>query len=60
MLSARQIQAFVSAELVYRSGAYWMGLKNAGGSNNTYVWVTNYAVDFTAWAESHTGMSSGL
>ena len=48
----------MGAELTYRGGAaYWIGLKNAGAHNKTYVWATKYTFDFTYWAASHTGMS---
>ncbi|KAL8575205.1 hypothetical protein ACOMHN_042326 [Nucella lapillus] len=56
----RHIQAFVASELVYRPGAaYWIGLKNTGGQNTSYSWVTHGDVDFTSWAESHTGNEHG-
>ncbi|XP_070175303.1 macrophage mannose receptor 1-like [Littorina saxatilis] len=59
-INDRNIQAFVSAELVYRGGqGYWIGLKNPGAHNKTYTWATNYDVDFTSWSEKHTGNEQG-
>ena len=50
----RYIQAFLSSQLLYRTGYFWLGLSDTA-KTGTYAWDSGDNVMFTYWHNTHTG-----
>jgi hypothetical protein len=53
----RYVQAFLSSQLVGKTGSYWIGLSQDMSSGAIESWANGFPVLFTHWAKSHTGNS---
>ena len=52
--TCRYIQAFLSSQLLYRTGYYWLGMTDIDNPG-TYLWVSGDSIKFTYWYNTHTG-----
>jgi hypothetical protein len=53
----RYVQAFLSSQLVGKTGSCWSGLSQDMSSGAIESWANGFPVLFTHWAKSHTGNS---
>ena len=50
----RYTQSFLSSQLLWRTGYYWLGLSDSA-KPETYAWASGDSVLFTYWHNTHTG-----
>ena len=55
----RYLQSFLSSQLLYRTGYFWLGLSDKA-KPGTYAWASGDSVSFTYWHNTHTGTFVGF